>query len=905
MPINKFTTLLDLSRQAKIITGETATFDGKIEVGIPFSGYPTGVDTGTTVSLGIIATEEAIFSGDTGTTIFDVSNISSPNYSSVFSAYTATTWTDPTFSAYTSGLTLPITSVSADTQVLGPYWTLTETGYTGDYIIGIQYTGFSVTYSFNNVAQFGTGNTYSGITTGIIENFSAGTLDYKGPLDYLQSVEDATIDGRLYTNKITISNGASASTIGYVLTQTGEDGEAEWLPNSSADTNTYVTGGTLSGADLILEWNNGGTANPIDLSSLSGSTFTGNTSGDCISDIFVSKLHSCSPLEINPLDEGDVIIGSNNNFYFDVTNNRLGIGKQPSLGSLDITNPNGNFIFRPSGFNVSIQLSGKTTQSSYIQATAENSLGNVGIYLNALGEACTILPTIGNPKDTALVNTSFSNSLNIITLSGASGDKNIKIYAGSDFTNTPDVFIQGTGSTRGYVGFGKVNPQSKVDILGDIKISDNVNSVIYSDLDSAGGYFVVSASTSGIPRYGVTIPPYLSNPIAGLNLGIRSWDDTTYPSYGKVGDSFIYASIASNGLNLINSNGTGTEDYIRFYAGKVPTAGTSHVHIQGSGATIGYVGINTENPSELLDVNGKIKSTQIQITNGATNGYVLTSDSSGNATWQLGGSTFTGGTVTGNTTFSGGISATTISATTIGSSGDCVDDIYVTNIRSCSPLNINPLDEGSVYFGSTSGVTIDVLNKRFGINTNNPSVELDNRGNTFLSGSGTNTLTVVGSGSSTTEPIVTISGSSGELFTIKDSLVDSLFSVNDISGIPTLEVFDNNTVLMGSYSAPAMYTTVKFQPITGLTNLYSIDMSGYTGAWFDYTVLNPTTGGARSGQIMAIFSGNTVNYVETTTSSIGSTSAITFSLSANSVDCILQVSATTFDWGVKTIIRSI
>ena len=110
---------------------------------------------------------------------------------------------------------------------------------------------------------------------------------------------------------------------------------------------------------------------------------------------------------------------------------------------------------------------------------------------------------------------------------------------------------------------------------------------------------------------------------------------------------------------------------------------------------------------------------------------------------------------------------------------------------------------------------------------------------------------------------------------------------------------------MGSYSAPAMYTTVKFQPITGLTNLYSIDMNGYTGAWFDYTVVNSTTVGAKSGQIMAIFSGNTVNYVETTTSSIGSTSAITLSLSANSVDCVLQASATTLGWEVKTIIRSI
>ena len=32
---NKYITLLDLARQAKIITGNTACFDGKIETGIP------------------------------------------------------------------------------------------------------------------------------------------------------------------------------------------------------------------------------------------------------------------------------------------------------------------------------------------------------------------------------------------------------------------------------------------------------------------------------------------------------------------------------------------------------------------------------------------------------------------------------------------------------------------------------------------------------------------------------------------------------------------------------------------------------------------------------------------------------------------------------------------------------
>ena len=300
MPINKFTTLLDLARQAKIISGETATFDGKIQAGIPFSGYPTGVDTGTTVSLGIVSSEDAVFSGNTGTTIFDVSNTGSTNYSPIFSGYTASTWTNPLFSGNTSGLTLPITPLSADTQIVGPFWTLTQTGMTGDYVIGTQYTGYSVTYSFFNVSQFGTGFTYSGFTTASQENFSAGTLDYKGPLDYISTKEDASVEGRLTTNKLTVTNGASASTIGYVLTQTGENGEAEWVINASAGTNTYVTGGTLTlpsvGSNLILGWNTGGSANPIDLSSLE---FTGNTSGDCITDLYVRRLYGCSPITVH------------------------------------------------------------------------------------------------------------------------------------------------------------------------------------------------------------------------------------------------------------------------------------------------------------------------------------------------------------------------------------------------------------------------------------------------------------------------------------------------------------------------------------------------------------------------------------------------------------------------------
>lgn len=468
MPINKFTTLLDLARQAKIITGETATFDGKIQAGIPFSGYPTGVDTGTTVSLGVVSSEDAVFSGDSGTTIFDVANTGSTNYSPIFSGYSGSVWTNVLFSGNTSGLTLPITPLSADTQVVGPFWTLTQTGMTGDYVIGTQYTGYSVTYSFFNVSQLGTGFTYSGFTTASQENFSAGTLDYKGPLDYISTKEDASVEGRLTTNKLTVTNGASASTIGYVLTQTGENGEAEWVINASADTNTYVTGGTLNGTQLDLTYNTGGSVPSIELSGL---TFTGNTSGDCINDIFVKNIHSCSPLFINPNDEGNVYFGSSSGITIDLTNERLGIGTS--------------------------------------------------------------------------------------------------------------------------------SPQYSLQIL-------DTNSTFYYDPTSAGGRFSLSGNTR-IPRYDILIAPYLTNPATGGSFGMRTWDDTLSPGYGKVGDMFIYAGNDTNGLNIINSPGTGIEDYIRFYAGQQANGTTPDLHIQGSGSTRGYVGIGTETPTEKLVVDGNVK----------------------------------------------------------------------------------------------------------------------------------------------------------------------------------------------------------------------------------------------------------------------------------------------------------
>jgi hypothetical protein len=163
-------------------------------------------------------------------------------------------------------------------------------------------------------------------------------------------------------------------------------------------------------------------------------------------------------------------------------------------------------------------------------------------------------------------------------------------------------------------------------------------------------------------------------------------------------------------------------------------------------------------------------------------------------------------------------------------------------------------------------------------------------------------LTLIGSGS--TNPIFKIEGSSGELFTVTDSLLGSLFAVNNISGLPIFEVFSDDRILMGSYLAPSLNTTVRTTATSGTTNIYSIPTSAYTGAFFDYTLVG--NGGARSGNIMSIWSGTTAEFNEVTTNDIGSsTNSVTFNVSVSGGNAILAVSAVTGTYTIKTIVRSI
>ncbi len=403
MPINKFNTNLDLSRQAEIYSGETAVLQGGIEMGIPFSGFPSGVDTTTITSLGATSTERATFSGSSATTIFDVTNLLSPSYdptsttlrvfpyseldinSSVVTvtattytplllSYTANTgvfndptnlvwgnplleklynnnnsgttypnnyfielfnnigggivgntislsetefyqtessnsiysggtfnmsiyetgvhgsfptlvtgttsgtitensattyfWSDSQYLNETSGITLPITTLSSTTQTTEYDWTLTQSTIIDGNLIGLQYTGFNITYSFQDISDVSTGTTpeYHGVMFANRENFSAGTLDYKGDLTWLNIKGNANVVDRLNTNYLTINTLSTGSPV--TMLAVDSSGNVVGGTGGTVDDTGAFTSTTAN--NTILPTNTEGNINNSNYSTIAG-----------------------------------------------------------------------------------------------------------------------------------------------------------------------------------------------------------------------------------------------------------------------------------------------------------------------------------------------------------------------------------------------------------------------------------------------------------------------------------------------------------------------------------------------------------------------------------------------------------------------------------------------------------
>ena len=143
-------------------------------------------------------------------------------------------------------------------------------------------------------------------------------------------------------------------------------------------------------------------------------------------------------------------------------------------------------------------------------------------------------------------------------------------------------------------------------------------------------------------------------------------------------------------------------------------------------------------------------------------------------------------------------------------------------------FGVNPLKVS----GSVTIATGSFTGSFFGVG-NLPTLN----GPVVVTGS-SNVLSVQASGLEAT--VFDVNGPSGQLFSVVDSLSGSLFSVNNISGLPVMEVFSDNTARIGQYSNPILTIgTGSINVTSGNLNVVSSSLtitksgSGVSDALFD------------------------------------------------------------------------
>jgi hypothetical protein len=90
----------------------------------------------------------------------------------------------------------------------------------------------------------------------------------------------------------------------------------------------------------------------------------------------------------------------------------------------------------------------------------------------------------------------------------------------------------------------------------------------------------------------------------------------------------------------------------------------------------------------------------------------------------------------------------------------------------------------------------------------------------------------------TSNGTLSFEGSAGQLFSITNDLTGSIFSVNDVSGIPSIEVFANGQINMAQFGGTVLLASYEETVIanTITANTHTVDLS--LGNMFNLTLAN-------------------------------------------------------------------
>lgn len=305
----------------------------------------------------------------------------------------------------------------------------------------------------------------------------------------------------------------------------------------------------------------------------------------------------------NIFGSGNIIIGSNG-----IVNNGLVVGSNNNLKGSD------NIIYGKNN-NLGLALHAFTSTNDYflvINGDVTSTYAEGDIILINIQNPAYSTSTLTRTITSAVVTSPGGNAittLGISSLSTAQYTNQGYYVTNSSFNDNNAISTTNSGYITLYykASLGVYCGSSNI-ILG------SSNRTSYSDCVVVGN----NNNVSGV-----------NNIVIGSNLSGIS-DNTVY-----IGTNNINKIISTNNGVVFNSGA-----FQDFWMLK-PSLANRKSLIYAS-LTNQYVGINTDSPSAELSVSGNISTSGIQIRNSATNGYILTSDSVGNASWQIPGAKITG-----------------------------------------------------------------------------------------------------------------------------------------------------------------------------------------------------------------------------------------------------------------------
>ncbi|RYE21678.1 MAG: hypothetical protein EOP51_15050 [Sphingobacteriales bacterium] len=269
------------------------------------------------------------------------------------------------------------------------------------------------------------------------------------------------------------------------------------------------------------------------------------------------------------------------------------------------------------------------------QAMPNNTTGN---FNTAIGDSTMVTNTTGSKNTTLGYNANVSSgALTNATALGANA-----------LVSLSNSLVLGDNAN---VGIGTSAPAAKLDVAGNVKITDGTQGagkVLTSDANGNASWQTPATGGSGgssqwlnngndisYSQGKVTVINPSTGPSIIGSIGSNSgpsvgaiWGLTTYENtYGVFGQDYNLSSTTGIGVYGSSQSGTGVQGMSFYGPGGVFEGVFSGKALITGG---GNVGIGNPNPTAKLDVAGNVKIADG--TQGA--GKVLTSDASGNASWQ-------------------------------------------------------------------------------------------------------------------------------------------------------------------------------------------------------------------------------------------------------------------------------